>query len=318
MSRYNPKVGFVFSTKDRPEFSRRSLASIDSCGGFDLIWVDGSDTPEGKALPSSVKLHNCRLVEVHSNVKGGPDNAIRFGLKRLLSLGYEYCGLIENDIVLEPGWFQRLMELFSMASDDGFVVGAATVRNLSSRVLFYGPNYTINWVTGAGMVLFSRRAAKIVLATYGRMTARRIANFYKKKFGKDLSDVWELWIDKDDWLHGCDWAYSLQLYAHGMISVGSIPSMARNIDMDVEEILRTSYVSAASRSGNYEPPAFDLSLSPSAIFRLWLCDERLPLEVFFLLAELRMRMIEIPKRVKRMIPQRVKGAIKQALRSIKA
>ncbi len=191
MANYNPKVGFVFSTKDRVGFTLRSLSSIDTESGLDLIWVDGSETAEGRALPQSVKPQRCRLVEVHHGVQGGPDHTIRFGLRRLLALGYEFCGLIENDVVLEPGWFSHLMNLFGKAQNDGFAVGAATVRNLNSRVLFSHPNYTINSVVGAGMVLFTRQAAKVVLATYGPTTAKKLATFFKQKMHANLGDVWE-------------------------------------------------------------------------------------------------------------------------------
>src|SRR5215831_15945439 len=114
MNKSTPKVGFIFSTKERVDLSRRSLGSIDSDSGFDLIWLDGSTSEEARRLPESIKLQKTRLVEVHLDVKGGPDAAIRYGLRRLLALGYDYCGLIENDLEFVPGWFSRLMELFRL------------------------------------------------------------------------------------------------------------------------------------------------------------------------------------------------------------
>ncbi len=45
---YGLRIGFAFSTRDRVEFTRRSLASIDTDEGFDRLWVDGSVTPEGR------------------------------------------------------------------------------------------------------------------------------------------------------------------------------------------------------------------------------------------------------------------------------
>src|SRR5678816_4559553 len=126
MNKNRPKVGFIFSSKERVDLSRRSLSSIDSDSGFDLIWLDGSTSQEARRLPESITLRKTRLVEVHLDVTGGPDAAIKYGLHRLLALGYDYCGLIENDIEFVPGWFSRLMELFQLAETNDLQVGAAS------------------------------------------------------------------------------------------------------------------------------------------------------------------------------------------------
>jgi hypothetical protein len=97
-----PRIGFALSTKERTEFTRRILPGLD-CGGFDLIWCDGSTTPEGRAFASKEHFKTTPLVEIHHDVTGGPDAAIQYSLQRLLALGYDYVGLIENDIALEPG-----------------------------------------------------------------------------------------------------------------------------------------------------------------------------------------------------------------------
>ena len=134
------RVAFLFTTKDRPDLTLRSLRSIDLCGGFDLIWVDGSTTAAGKAFPHSVHLKNCRIAELHQGVRPrrtdkrfrrlattlGSDTAIHFGMSRALELGYDYCGIIENDIEFQPGWFPKLMELVDLGRRDGFEVGAVT------------------------------------------------------------------------------------------------------------------------------------------------------------------------------------------------
>jgi SAM-dependent methyltransferase len=238
------------------------------CNGFDLVWVDGSVTPEGKALPQSIKLRNCQIVEVHSDVKGGPDNAIRLGLKRLLHLGYQYCGLIENDVAFEPCWFPKLVELFKLAEEDGLSVGATTVRTINSRVLLYRSQYAILWNTGAGMVLFTREAARIILAAYKAENANSLARFYMDRFGVDLAPIWELRMDKSNRELGCDWAYSMHLYKHGLVSLGSIPSMAFNVDFDPEKALRTSYVTDAatvSKANDQTFLRFRREVSPGGI-----------------------------------------------------
>lgn len=235
------KVGFVFSTKDRVNLSIDSLHSIDTEGGFDLIWVDGSDTAQGKFLPDTFKFYNCKLSEVHRNIKGGPDKAIRFGLKRLMDLGYDYCGLIENDIVFKHGWYSQLMRVFELGKKDGLQVGAVTARTVDNGVLVYRPQYGIMWNTGAGMVLFTREAANIVLSTYGIVTAKKLSRFYSNLLGDNLQNRWALWMDRKNRLLGCDWAYNMRLYKYGLVSLGIIPSMAVNIDQNISDT-RTFYV----------------------------------------------------------------------------
>jgi len=41
------RIGFSFSSKDRYLFTLQTLKSLDTEGGFDLIWNDGSSEPGG-------------------------------------------------------------------------------------------------------------------------------------------------------------------------------------------------------------------------------------------------------------------------------
>lgn len=242
MPTYKPKVGFVFTTKERIDYTLRSLRSIDTESGFDLIWVDGSETPEAKALPRSAKLCNCRLAEVHSGVKGGPDKAVRLGLRRLLELKYDYCGLLENDIELKAGWYAKLMELFQLGQEDGLRVGSVTVRTVDSRILMYRPRYAILWTMGAGMVLFTKEAARIILATYGLVYARKLSRFYNKRFQEDLKSVWEIWRDMPDLRITSDCSWAMHLYRYGLSSLGTLPCMALEMDFDLKTTFRTFYI----------------------------------------------------------------------------
>ena len=237
------RIGFVFSTKDRVNFTLQSLLTVDQEKGFDIIWVDGSETKEGKELPTKYQFKNANLAEVHFNIRGGPDKAICFGLKRLLDLGYDYCGLIENDIIFQPGWFGKLITLFHSAAQDGLVVGAATVRNYESRVLEYRSKYTINWNIGAGMILFSRPAAQLILSKYPSypITARKLYRFYAELASLDLKGIWDLWQGHIDRRLSPDWAYEMILYKHGLACVGSIPCLINDLEFDVNKARRTNY-----------------------------------------------------------------------------
>ncbi len=251
-----PKVCFLLTTKDRVDLTLRCLQSMDTCGGFDLVWVDGSTTPEGKALPQTIKLHNCRIAELYQDFRPrhtdprskafagnlGSHWAIDFGFRRLIDLGYDYCGIIENDIGFEPDWLPRVMELFALGKRDGFSVGAVTARSIASRAMFRHNGYLVMWLTGAGMVLFTQEAARIVIRTYANSSAKKLARFYRKTFRVDLRGVWEMWCDKKDRPLCPDWLFSSHLYEHGFASLGTIPSLAFNMEVRIEETLRTTYV----------------------------------------------------------------------------
>jgi len=247
-NRIKMKIGFMFSTKDRTEFTLQSLKGIDAEGGFDLIWIDGSKTQRGKELLGQIELHNCHFAEIHHDIVGGSTKAIILGLSRLLSLGYDYCGIIENDIGFKQGWFSKLMELFDMGDRDRLEVGAATIRTIASRVLAYKPDYAVMYNVGAGMVLFTAKAAKIVLDNiyYSiekgfKINAQLLKKFYKEKYGVDLTTVYEVWMEKPNRSLGYDWAYAMELDKCNLSSLGSIPFMAYNLDCNMAKY-HTCYV----------------------------------------------------------------------------
>jgi hypothetical protein len=241
------QIGFAFSSKDRVHLTRQTLESMDTDGGYDIIWNDGSDEPEARELPGNFHFRNARLVEVNENVRGGPDRSICFGLERLLHLGYDYVGLIENDILMQPGWFQGLMNLFKLTANEGIACGAATVRSYEGRVIEHRSGYSINWGTGAGMILFSRPAAEVILKQYSKlkMSMASMNSFYSRLFRIDLKmrvqDNAGRPVEHDAWLT-LDWGYTPMLYAHGYASVSSIPSLARDLEFAPGHFLLDDYV----------------------------------------------------------------------------
>ena len=241
------RVGFALSSKDRISFTRQTIEAMDADGGYDVIWNDGSTNAEAKALPENIHFRNAHLVEVNHDVRGGPDRSICFGLERLLHLGYDYVGLIENDIVVQPGWFQKLMNLFELSAKDGVVCGAATVRSYEGRVIEHRSGYSINWGTGAGMILFSREAAEIILRQYSKlkMSVGSMNSFYSRLFRVDLNmrvqDSAGKVVEDEAWLT-LDWGYTPMLYLHGYASVGSIPSLAHDLEFPPGHFLLDDYV----------------------------------------------------------------------------
>lgn len=245
------RIGFSLSTRDRYLFTLQTLQNLDTEGGFDLIWNDGSTEPGVPALARNYKFQNANLVEVNYGVTGGAERAVCFGLSRLLDLGYDYVGLIENDIVFSPGWFSALKNLFSLGAADGIVCGSATARSFESHVLEYRSGYGVQADTGAGMVLFSRAAAEIIMELYSnpsslQMTTHSWQKFYADLFGLDLRTFSPFWAYPPDRAFPCtlDWGYTPSLYLNGYASLSTIPSFATDLEFDVETFFRTKYVTA--------------------------------------------------------------------------
>jgi hypothetical protein len=254
------RIGFSFSTRDRYLFTLQTVETLDSEGGFDLIWNDGSTEPGVPALARNYKFKNARLLEVNFGVTGGAERAVCFGLSRLLELGYDYVGLIENDLLFRPGWFSALMKLFSLGAADGIACGSATARSFESHVLEYRSGYGVQSDTGAGMVLFSRPAAKIIMQLYAnpaslQLTTHSWQSFYADLFGLDLRKFAPFWAFPPERPFPCtlDWGYTPSLYLNGYASLSTIPSYVTDLEFDVEAFFHTKYVSGDKNNagGNY-------------------------------------------------------------------
>lgn len=255
------RVGFSFSTRDRYLFTLQTLQNLDTEGGYDLIWNDGSTEPGVPALSRNFKFRNAKLVEINYDVTGGAERAVCFGLSRLLKLGYDYVGLIENDIVFRPGWFPALMKLFSLGAGDGIACGSATARSFESHVLEYRSGYGVQCDTGAGMVLFSRAAAEIIMDLYSnpsslQMTTHSWRKFYADLFGVDLKTFAPFWALPKERPFPCtlDWGYTPSLYLNGYASLSTIPSYATDLEFDVETFFHTKYVGAEKNDAGVAYP----------------------------------------------------------------
>ena len=241
---FRSNFAFAYSTKDRTDLTLETLPLVDSDNRFDLLWFDGSTTSDGKKLPGQYEFQNCSLREIHYDVTGGPDVAILTALHRMVDAGYDYCGLIENDILLENDWFETTLKAMISAQSEGLPVGAVTARTIDSRVLYKRQDYAVLWNLGAGMALFTRDAANIILKDYATTASDWLSDRWKKEAGINLGDdAWELRMDQKRRGLGVDWTFAARLMEHGLASIGTLPNSARNVDMDVEKEYRTKYSS---------------------------------------------------------------------------
>ena len=259
------RIGFAFSSKDRYRSTLQTIRSLDAEHGFDIVWNDGSADLRVPALARNWKSRNATLVEVNTGVHGGPDSAIRFGLGRLLELGYDYAGLIENDVVLDAGWFGRLMGLFSRGADEGLVCGAASVRAYESRVLEYRDQYSIDWACGAGMVLFSRRAAELIHEYHAKLgiSMGGIRDFYGDLFGLQLRTTESALNHSETPSSPCatDLGYSPFLYSLGFATLGAIPSMAFDLESNLRTLRHSSYVAPERNNAGIAHPRLERLVS---------------------------------------------------------
>jgi hypothetical protein len=263
------RVGFALSSKDRYLFTLQTLQSLDTDGGFDLVWNDASKEPGVPALAKNYKFQNAKLAEVNYGVGGGPDRAVCFGLSRLLKLGYDYVGLIENDILFRPGWFAALMGVFSRGAEAGIVCGSATARSFESHVLEYRDGYGVQCDIGAGMLLFSRPAAEIIVDMYSRaaslqMTTHTWMKFYADLFGLNLHPFSPFWAYPPEKAFPCtlDWGYSPSLYLRGYASLSTIPTYATDLQFDIQNFFHTNYVGPEKNNTGVAYPKISTSQNP--------------------------------------------------------
>lgn len=212
------RIAIAFSTKDRVELSRRTVDPLLQPGKFDLWWMDGSNSDEGQRLPDHYQFKNFR-----SNVKGGADAAIVYSLTTLYNAGYEYIGLVENDVLLtDPDWFDKTMALFAKGQANGLKVGAVSARCYEDRILIQRDGYAIMHNLGAGMVIFTREAAELVLKYFrtGWTNANRL--LFSQLSGIDIGQYWA--FRGGQHILCADWSFDTVLAAHGFCSLALSPS----------------------------------------------------------------------------------------------
>jgi hypothetical protein len=222
------KLGLIFSTKDRTHFSQRAVEALMGEDDLDLFWMDGSRTPEGIALPRELASTLPRLREVHYGVVGGPDAAIIYGLTHLLGQGYDYIGLLENDILLPGDWFGHTMRLFEAGERDGLKVGAVSARCLANRRLLQRHGYAISSNLGAGMIIMRADAVRAVLSRYRTVTGPEIQAAFIAATG--INPLATLPEATEPWRAAADWNFDIAMLMEGYVSLAHSPSLARHLD----------------------------------------------------------------------------------------
>lgn len=235
------RVAIAFSTCDRVELTKRSIEPLLQPSKFDLHWIDGSKTEEGRMLAVS-----CPDVYPHPNVRGGSGPAIVYALTALLAATrdvpqtspdpyqvpqYDYIGLVENDVLLHDGWFDDMMELFDKGTRDGLEVGAVSARCYEDRILMQRPDYAVMHNLGAGMIMFSRHAAELVLQNYRTVFTMENRLLFAQLSGIDIGATWA--FRGGQYMLVADWNFDRVLAAHGLASLALTPSRCEMLDYDI-------------------------------------------------------------------------------------
>lgn len=219
-------VAFAYMTKDRVELTQQTWPRVFEAKGFDAYWLDGSKTNEGQNLGRNYG----RFVP---GIGGGADRAIVYALSTLLAKKYDYVGLLENDVLLQPDWFGPTFELFKRGESDGLKVGAVSARSYEDRVLALRDGYALMHNTGAGMVLFSAEAARLILANYRTAYTMENRFIFAKLCGIDIGHYWAF-RGGSHWLT-VDWGFDACLARHGLASLALVPTAAHMLENIAEQ-----------------------------------------------------------------------------------
>ena len=225
------RVAIAFSSKDRVELTKRTIEPLLQPDKFDLHWIDGSKTDEGRQLLSE---YDGQYHMAHHEVIGGSCRAIVYALTEMLKYGvgdgtrYEYVGLVENDVLLDKDWLEPTMSLFERGRKDGFEVGTVSARTYEDRVLIQRDGYAVMHNIGAGCQIFTRKAAEIILQQYRTGMTSENRRTFSLLSGVDIGGFWA--FRGSDHMIVADWCWDQQLAKYGMCSLALTPAKAEQLE----------------------------------------------------------------------------------------
>jgi Glycosyl transferase family 2 len=109
-----PKVLLVVGPRERFSYTRESLESIyhDTHYPFDLVYVNVcSPAPIRRYLEEQAQQKSFTLL--HTDYYISPNQARNVGLRYLFNHApnrYKYVVMIENDVIVKPGWLTKLVQ----------------------------------------------------------------------------------------------------------------------------------------------------------------------------------------------------------------
>jgi hypothetical protein len=224
------RVGIAYSSKDRVDKTKRTLKPLLQPKLFDTWWYDGSQNKEGQAFHEA----KCGSVYSATRLTGGSCRYIVCALTQLLECGreegrpYDFLGLVENDVMLHEGWFERTIGLFETGKKYGLEVGAVSARCYVDRILIQCDGFAIMHNLGAGMVIFSRHAAELILNYYRTGMTTENRKVFSLLSGVDIGPYWA--FKGSDHMLVADWSWDRMLAQHGLCSLALTPTKATQLE----------------------------------------------------------------------------------------
>ncbi len=219
------KLAIAYSTKDQVELSEQTFPILRD-SQHALYWCDGSKERHGQLFFDTWKGI---CTGANGMVRGGADAAIAWKLSTLLASDQEFThiGLLENDCLLDEDWFEPTMELFEKGKADGLSVGAVSARSYVDRVLIQCEGYAVMHNLGAGMVIFTREAAELVLHSFRTHWWPTNRLLFAQLSGIDLA-TYACFRGQEQFVT-TDWGFDAQLASHGLASLALTPARCRMI-----------------------------------------------------------------------------------------
>lgn len=219
------KIAIAYSSKNRLGLTKQTLPKPTAA--YDLFWNDGSTDGEARDY---FEMAPTACAKQRTRVTGGADPAIVFALTQMLKGEYDYCGLWENDVLPDDGWLEPTMALFERGRADGLEVGAVSARCYEDRILIQRDGHAVCHNLGAGLVIFSRRAAEIVLEFYRTGWWPEQRAVFSTLSGLDIGQ-WGAFRTYDQMVT-CDWSWDAILAAHGLASLALTPSPVQMVGQE--------------------------------------------------------------------------------------
>lgn len=223
------RVSLALTTCDRVELTERSRFPLLHAD-IDLWIVDGSKTDKGERYAASLK---CEDNHVRVDVKGGADRAIVYALTTLLNeTESPYVGICENDVLLHPDWLGPTLALFRRGRADGLDVGAVSARAYEDRVLMQRDGYAVMHNLGAGHLILTRHAARLLLDHYRSPWSTENRRIFQALSGIDIAKFWAFRGSQQ--FLTVDWGFDAVLARHGLASLALCPSPCEMIGQDLD------------------------------------------------------------------------------------
>jgi hypothetical protein len=211
-------------TCDKPELVERTILPLIEqarATKFHLFVCDGSTT---EANEKAIWEMAYPTGHVLANVRGGAGAAIVYALTMMLQHkeNYSHVGLVESDVLMAGNWCDDTLALFARARADGLEAGAVSARCYADRVLFQRDGYAVCHNLGAGMVIFTRQAAQLVLANFRTAWSTDNRRIFSQLCGMDIGSYWAF-RNSEHYLTA-DWHWDAVLAANGLASLALTPS----------------------------------------------------------------------------------------------